>query len=300
MKPPSESCVICGNHTYIEKFICQDYTVSNEMFGVFACNACGFQVTSPRPEESEMGKYYQSENYVSHSNKSYGLMSFLYRNARKYALNQKHDLLKPYLQGNKILDIGCGTGAFLAFMNAKGYDGVGVEPDATARKNALEIFGILANGEDYLNTATEQSFDLITMWHVLEHVYHLEDRLKQLHKLIKDDGLICIAVPNPDSTDAQYYNEKWAAYDVPRHLYHFRPKDITALFEKYGFDMIGMHPMKLDAYYVSMLSEKYAGTSFSFLKGFFRGWQANQKAKNGFYSSQIYFFEKQGDLKPKI
>jgi len=294
VKPPSESCVICGNKSYTQKLICQDYTFSNEKFGVFACDNCGFQITSPRPSEADIGKYYQSENYVSHSNKSFGLISSVYRMVRKMALGQKYNLLKPYLNGKKLLDIGCGTGAFLAYMKNKGMDGVGVEPDETARKNAEKLFQVIPKTEAYLNEVESNTFDLITMWHVLEHVYHLEERIQTLYKILKADGTVCIAVPNSESYDAQFYKAQWAAYDVPRHLYHFRPKDLEALMQKHGFRLAKMYPMKFDAFYVSMLSEKYAGSSLSFLKGAFRGLISNLKAKNGFYSSQIYLFQKTG------
>lgn len=292
VKPPSESCVICWNKSYSQKLICQDYTVSNEKFGIFACDNCGFQITSPRPSETEIGKYYQSENYVSHSNKSFGLMSIAYRLVRRFALNQKYQLLKPFISGKKLSDIGCGTGAFLAFMNAKGMDGIGVEPDETARKNAEKLFQVIPKTEAYLNEVEKNSFDLITMWHVMEHVYFLEERIKTLYEILKTDGTVCIAVPNPESYDAQFYKEHWAAYDVPRHLYHFRPKDIEALMQKQGFRLVKMIPMKFDAFYVSMLSEKYVGSSLSFFKGAFRGLLSNLKAKNGYYSSQIYLFRK--------
>lgn len=266
--------------------------VSGQEFGIFECTGCGFRVTLPRPSTIEIGDYYKSDKYVSHSNQSFGLMSIIYREVRKLALKGKYRLLKPYLKGERVLDIGCGTGAFLSFMQKKGFDVTGVEPDADARRNALSFYNIHAEDEVFLSTCGAQQFDLITMWHVLEHVMDLPERIQTISHILKKDGLLCIAVPNFKSFDAHYYEKYWAAWDVPRHLWHFSPENISALFSKYGFELIIMHPMKYDAFYVSILSEKYRGKALSFLRGCIRGMISNWKAKNGTYSSQIYLLRK--------
>ena len=227
-------------------------------------------------------------------------MSMLYKQVRKIALNGKFKLLKEKIKGKNILDIGCGTGAFIAFMQGKGFNVTGVEPDEDARRNAAHLFGVKPMEESFLQSAKAESFDLITMWHVLEHVYDLNERIQTIKRLLKEDGLLCVAVPNPESYDAEYYKEFWAAWDVPRHLSHFRPEDIRTLFENEGMELIEMHPMKFDAYYVSMLSEKYQGNAFSFLRGLYRGWLSNAHAKNVTYSSQIYLLRKKGQFKAQI
>lgn len=294
VKPTTESCVICASQEYQHKFNCKDFTVSGQSFGIYECVQCGFKMTYPRPEESEIGRYYKSEKYVSHTNRSFGLMSIAYRVVRKWALKKKYRLLKPYIKGKKILDIGCGTGAFVAYMCQKGYEAYGIEPDEDARKMANEIFNVQANDESFLSNCPATSFDLITMWHVLEHVMNLPERISTIYRILKHDGILCLALPNPNSPDANYYQDYWAAWDVPRHIWHFRPKDVSSLFEKFGFEIIGMYPMKFDAYYVSLLSEKYRGNAFYLFSGLFRGWLSNLKAKNGYYSSQIYLIQKKG------
>lgn len=296
VKPSTESCVICGNQKFENKFLCKDHTVSGQEFGIFECSGCGFHVTLPRPSTIEIGDYYKSDKYVSHSNQSFGLMSIIYREVRKLALKGKYRILMPYLKGKRVLDIGCGTGAFLSFMQKKGFDIAGVEPDADARRNALSFYNIHAEDESFLSACRPQQFDLITMWHVLEHVMDLPERIQTIHRILKNDGLLCVAVPNPNSYDAKYYKEYWAAWDVPRHLWHFSPENISAIFSKYGFELIIMHPMKYDAFYVSILSEKYRGKAFSFLRGCFRGMISNWKAKNGTFSSQIYLLRKKGQF----
>lgn len=265
-----------------------------------ACSNCGFKITHPRPALNEIGAYYKSDKYVSHSNKSFGLMSMLYKQVRKIALNGKYKLLKEKINGKSILDIGCGTGAFIAFMQDKGFDVTGVEPDEDARRNAEQLFRVKPKEESFLQYAEAESFDLITMWHVLEHVYDLNERISTIHRILKNDGLLCVAVPNPECYDAELYKEFWAAWDVPRHLWHFRPKDIKSLFSNYSFEMFEMHPMKFDAYYVSMLSEKYRGSSHSFLSGLFQGWLSNRKAKKDTFSSQIYLLRKTGSFQAQI
>lgn len=141
-------------------------------------------------------------------------------------------------------------------------------------------------GQESLYELREQSFDIITMWHVLEHVYELRKDLEQLTKLLKPGGTIFIAVPNMGSYDAQYYKSLWAAYDVPRHLYHFQEKDIKNLFADFNFKVVDILAMKYDAFYVSMLSEKYRKGSM--MRALIIGLQSNRLARNFGYSSQVY------------
>ncbi|MEX2379719.1 MAG: class I SAM-dependent methyltransferase [Vicingaceae bacterium] len=289
------NCPICEGKEFDKSLSCVDYTVSQKKFDITQCKSCGFQFTNPIPLETEIGKYYESEEYISHSNTSKGLVNKLYQTVRNITLQQKIQLIKRLVEGKKLLDIGCGTGEFLKVCKDNGYDVKGIEPSESAKKFAVENYKLDVYSEEKIKEFSPNSFDLITMWHVLEHVYHLKARVEEAQKLIVKNGVLIVAVPNHNSYDAEYYKEHWAAYDVPRHLYHFSPTDIKNLFEPNGFELEDVLPMKFDSYYVSMLSEKYKTGKANLLKAFQVGLKSNQKAskaKSPKYSSQIYILRK--------
>ena len=208
---------------------------------------------------------------------------------RNLNLSGKYKLISKFKNKGSVLDIGQGTGEFLHHMQGKGWTVKGIEPNAEARQFAKEKYHLDVEDESEMANLSEHSFDLITMWHVLEHVPDLSGRMEQLKKLVKKDGYIIIAVPNLDSPDSRKYKEKWAALDVPRHLYHFTKETMTKLLNKYQFDVTGIYPLKFDAYYVSMLSEKYLGNSFPYPAAFQNGLHSNRKArKENEYSSMIF------------
>jgi 2-polyprenyl-3-methyl-5-hydroxy-6-metoxy-1,4-benzoquinol methylase len=283
-----EHCPIC-NHLEHEVFLTvKDHMITQEVFTIVRCKGCGFHFTNPIPELDKIGAYYKSEEYVSHSSSKKGLINFLYGVVRKRTLNQKVAWLNKVARGKHLLDVGCGTGHFLRTAKQKGYHVTGIEPDEDARHFANEENDIQPLPQEKLYELPENSFDAITMWHVLEHVYELNADLEKMAALLKKDGVFMIAVPNMAAYDAQLYKEYWAAYDVPRHLYHFQQSNIVQLFSKYGFELKEVLPMKYDAYYVSMLSEKYKNGSL--LKAIINGWKSNRKAKQFGFSSQVYVF----------
>lgn len=262
------------------------------------CSTCEFKFTNPRPVESEIGKYYQSEEYISHSNTTKGIINLAYKIVRNYTLKQKLKLINRLTNNREqaainLLDIGCGTGDFLHTCKSAGYKVVGIEPNPKALKFAKDKYSLDVKTEDNIKNLGNESFDVITMWHVLEHVHFLNDRIAELKFLLKKNGVLVVAVPNCSSFDAKIYKENWAAYDVPRHLYHFVYQDIKTLFEKKSMSIKEVLPMKFDSYYVSLLSEKYKGGWM--INGIFNGWisnrnalRAHRKASEHKWGSQIY------------
>lgn len=295
-----KNCPICNSVEQAEFLTCIDHTQSKKEFTIVQCKSCGFKFTNPRPDTTEIGSYYKAEEYISHSDTTKGLMNSLYHLVRKYTLAKKLQLAArlcgiPSTKNPKsLLDIGCGTGAFLKTCYDAGFKCIGIEPDADVRRSAINNYKIDVRSESELNTLQIESFDIITMWHVLEHVHNLNARIIKIKELLKPYGRAIVAVPNCNSLDAKHYGNKWAAYDVPRHLYHFTPKDITTLFEKHGMKVIETLPMRFDSFYVSMLSEKYKTGDVKYIQAIFQGILSNVSAiKSGLeFSSQIYIIKK--------
>jgi len=254
-----KSCPNCGNADIYKVLSAKDYTVSGEEFDIWECRNCTQRFTQNIPDQEKIAAYYQSENYISHSDTSKGLINNLYHKVRKRTLLQKKNLVEQITgksRGN-ILDIGAGTGAFLNTMKNANWNCTGIEPDKNAREKALELYGLNLKDADTLFSLASGSFDAITLWHVLEHVHELHKYVDQLRNLLSKDGKLFIAVPNYTSTDAKIYQQFWAAYDVPRHLYHFSPKSMEHLLNGHGLKLESTKPMWFDSVYVSMLSEKY-------------------------------------------
>lgn len=286
-----DNCPICGSADIEKKMECKDFTVSKELFSIAACKACGFHFTNPQPDPENLGAYYESEDYVSHSDTSKGIVNNLYQRVRRRTLKQKIALVERNSESkSRLLDIGCGTGYFLATAKENGWETIGIEPSPSARQTAIEKFDLDVREEKDLAGLPSASFGAITMWHVLEHVPALNERVAELKRLLTPNGTIFVAVPNRLSHDAEFYKENWAAWDVPRHLWHFAPADIQALFEKQNLQVINILPMKFDSYYVSMLSEKYRKGKTSLPAAFWRGWISNLKSGGNppRCSSQIY------------
>ena len=283
-----EKCPVCGGESHQLFLEAVDHNVSKDKFKIVECNTCTFRFTNPIPTEETIGEYYKSENYVSHSGTKKGLVNKVYHIVRNRAIKQKEKLAAKHSQEKSILDIGCGTGDFLGYCKSQNWQTLGLEPDESARKIALENNAIEAKELNHLFQLEGNSFDVISMWHVLEHVYNLNEDIEQYKKLLKKDGTLIIAVPNCSSKDAEHYKSNWAAYDLPIHLYHFRPNNMKQLFAKHGMEVVEILPMKFDSYYISMVSEKYKGGNI--FSGFWNGFKSNMAANssNNKYSSQIY------------
>ncbi|MEA1897300.1 MAG: class I SAM-dependent methyltransferase [Bacteroidota bacterium] len=247
----------------------KDYFLSGENFSLFQCSQCEFVFTQDHPGKEIISSYYKSEEYVSHSNTRDGIVNKLYHFSRGYMLGRKRKLIErlTHKKTRNILDIGSGTGFFLNHMREHGWDVTGIEPSEEGRKFCRDQFALEIQDEKTLFTLDKESYDVITLWHVLEHIQDIDEYMKKIHSMLRKDGLLLIALPNLRSTDAIIYKEKWAAYDVPRHLWHFTPFSFKKLAAKYQFQLLKMKSMPLDAGYVSLLSEKYRNNLLGFLAG---------------------------------
>jgi len=274
----------------LEPFLeCKDYTVSGEIYQVKKNTEFDMLVTVPVPEN--LGDYYKSEDYISHTDSKKSVLDKVYQTVKNITLKRKLKLINSFGTSTKnILDVGAGTGDFLKVCKDNSWNVFGTEPDNDAR-NIAEKKGV--NLQENLSEIKNSKFDVITLWHVLEHVENLQEYISELENLLSESGRLIIAVPNYKSNDANYYKEHWAAFDVPRHLWHFSRTSIAKLFSLVDMIMEKTLPMKFDSYYVSFLSEKYKSGKMNPIKSFQRGFSSNLRAKDtNEYSSLIYVLKK--------
>ena len=276
--------MIFQNNIFYQKV--KDYSVSKEIFDLHHNPEFDLLITFPKPSLEKLPSYYESEDYISHTDGKRSVFERMYHFIKNIALKNKLNLINSESQKGKLLDIGAGTGDFLVVAKKDGWQITGIEPGEKPRNIAIQKGVSFANN---LAELEDNSFDVITMWHVLEHVPDLEFQIKELKRLIKTNGTILIAVPNFNSFDANYYGKFWAAFDVPRHLWHFSKTAIEKLFAVENLKLVKIVPMKFDSFYVSLLSEKYKNGRMNFLKAFWIGWKSNRYGKrNVEYSSHIY------------
>ena len=277
------------NNIFFQKV--KDYSVSKEIFELHHNPEYDLLMTFPKPSLEKLPSYYESEDYISHTDGKRSLFERVYHLIKGIALKNKLKLINAQSAKGKLLDIGAGTGDFLVVAKNDGWNITGIEPSAKAKGIAINK-GV--NFADSLSVLESHSFDIITMWHVLEHVPNLEDYLSELKRLIKPTGTIIIAVPNFKSFDANFYGRHWAAYDVPRHIWHFSKTAIEKLFAEKGIQLTAVLPMKFDSFYVSLLSEKYKTGRMNFIRAFFVGLKSNLNGKKtNEYSSHIYILKNQ-------
>lgn len=270
----------------------KDYFLTQEEFELKE-NSFGILETQPQPTSENLPNYYQSEEYISHTDSKKSVFDFAYQLAKKFNLKNKKDAILKYKTSGALLDYGCGTGDFLNYIK-NDFEATGIEPNEKAASFAKEKSSLKITTNTDLTQFKNETFDIITLWHVFEHIPNLEETSVELKRILKKEGILIIALPNHKSYDAQYYQNFWAAYDVPRHLWHFSKTTINNWFSQFEMKIIEIVPMKLDAIYVSILSEQYRNKNiFSLPKGILRGIISNQKAKkSGEYSSLIYILKK--------
>lgn len=274
------NCPVCDSTEIKNVFSAKDNTVSGETFVIAGCNSCSLRFTQDVPDAVSVSPYYKSEDYISHTNTSKGFINSLYQSIRKRTLIKKRKLIEKStgIKNGNLLDVGSGTGAFVNEMKTNGWNTTGLEPDAGARSVAKKLYNLdLPDVKEFYHLP-ENSFDAITLWHVLEHVHDLTFYIQQLKSLLKENGKLFIAVPNYTSADAKIYKEHWAAYDVPRHLYHFSPRSMQALMEKNNLKIIQYKPMWYDSFYISLLSSKYKSGKTKWLPAVWNGFRSNINA----------------------
>jgi SAM-dependent methyltransferase len=283
-------CPVCEKNNFKLFLKGKDHFLTGEEFTIVECIDCGFRFTNPRPDENEITRYYDSTDYIAHNSRKHNLIQTIYKAVRKITIRQKYSIVKKHSKGKILMDIGCGTGEFLNYCSKMNFVTTGIEPNEKARVFGKVEFGLSILNENELDSFQPSSFDIITMWHVLEHVHKLNERMKRIKQLLKPEGTFIIAVPDSNSWDAGKYKACWAAYDLPRHLYHFTPDSVKKLALKNGFSVSTIIPLKFDAFYISLLSEKYFSAKQKYFHAFIQGIRSNmygRKNENN-YSSLIY------------
>ncbi len=289
-------CPLCKSARFLNYSEITDFAVTGEKFILCKCSDCQLLFTNPRPGQTEIGPYYNFPEYFSHEDKAKSITQWIYQKVRNYNISKKVDFIEQYKKKGKLLDYGCGTGEFLRAAKSKGWKVAGIEPNDKARHQAnLKLKDRIK--ESIEETDQNTRYDIITLFHVLEHIHDLRKTTKRVLNHLKSSGYILIAVPNHDSWDGKKYGKFWAGWDIPRHLYHFNSNSITAFKDEFGLELIETKPMKFDSFYVSLLSEGYLDKEAPLLKkywnAFFAGLKSNKMAsKPGEYSSNIFVFKR--------
>ncbi len=281
------NCPVCGNSKFSKYLDTRDYFFTKEEFSLSKCMECSFVFTNPIP--LNLSRYYETEEYLSHHSEKGGLVSRVYSHIRSLNIQRKYNLVSNYTKTGSILDIGCGTGELLGYFQKKGWETKGIEPDKNAREVAINKNNIDAVDEILIDKIPGSSFDVVSMWHVLEHVLDLNCRIKDVKRITKNNGTMIFALPNLNSPDSKKYGKYWSALDVPRHLYHFTQESFEKLISKHDLELVHAEPMKFDAFYVSMLSEKYLNNKMPLISAALTGLKSNNMAKKkNNYSSMIF------------
>ncbi len=257
-----ERCPVCGSGDLKKIFDAVDHFSSKEVFPVCDCTVCGFRFTNNFPSEDVIGKYYDSPDYISHSDSDKGLINKLYHLFREHMLKRKVKVAESFVKGydKTLLDIGCGTGYFMNAAEKYGFTVSGIEKNKKAREWAINHFALDVKDEKSFFEMKDVSFSIITLWHVLEHLEKPNETIDKIKDILAPDGTVVLALPNHHSYDARFYKEMWAAYDTPRHLWHFTPVSVEQLLAGHRMKIVKRFRMPLDAFYISLLSEKYKGS----------------------------------------
>lgn len=267
------SCPLCLSEMIAAQYECTDHFISKEVFEISRCGNCGFLFTQDYPDEKEISGYYESEEYISHSDTNAGLLNKLYHLIREYMLIRKRGIIEKAtgLKKGSLLDIGSGTGHFAAMMKKSGWNVKAIEINEKARLHSSKVFGLDVFAPSEIQGFEKETLHCVTLWHVLEHLHNPADYISKIHTLLKPGGICLVALPNSSSLDAKFYRRFWAAFDVPRHLWHFDPSTFRLFTKKSAFNIESQAVLPFDVFYISLLSEKYRGSKYPFIKGLMRG-----------------------------
>ena len=246
------NCIICENNESVDYLQLTDrLSILPTNYHLVQCQ-CSFVYLNPRPKIDNISSYYPSEKYDPHymSNKSIWIK--FYHFVQFFTLRWKYSKIPDIHRSRNLLDIGAGQGEFASFMSKRGWNVVIQDANIDIiDKNIPHDYNFV---KDLQQINESESFNVITLWHSLEHIHNIKDLYSQINRLLAPEGVLLIAVPNLQAPEKKSFGVKWAAYDAPRHLYHFHPDSIKRLCMKYDFKIVRKFSLFQDSPYNILLS----------------------------------------------
>ncbi len=231
-------CLVCGSSDFIPRFRLRDwaYGLPGE-FQLVTCRACGHVYQTPRPTQPAIGLFYPDSYQPYHRTVRESLLWI--RIWRHVQFRERCLQVARLCSGGRLLDVGCSTGLFLKEMRHYGdWTLAGVEANTLAAQYAHDVFGLdIFCGQIEHAPWQRGSFDVITLWDVLEHLPNPQTALRRIRNLLTDEGWLIVSVPNADSIDARLFGRYWIGLDAPRHLSVFSLNGLKRLFTETGFEL---------------------------------------------------------------
>lgn len=241
------SCNLCSSDSFTTLFTLRDtLSLTNEIFRLVTCNQCGLVYLNPRPSAEQLDTFYPEEYWWRRGKKTNNVLSKLARNFeewyRTYLLNTEVRLLKKMLnKGSKILDVGCGRGDILYLCKRSGFETYGIELSEKAARNARIEYGLdVYQGSLFEIDFGPNYFDAITFYHVFEHLPDSLRVLKKANRMLKDEGILVIQIPNIDSLQFKLFSKRWFGLSIPQHFYHFSSRTIEEMLKKANFEIVNI------------------------------------------------------------
>ena len=243
-------CIICSSK-YASSFISLNDRLSNssKKYNLLKC-ICGFIYLNPRPDIGEINHYYKLDNYDPHKESFNSFWNTAYHYVQKVTLNWKYRIITKYIKKGSLLDIGGGKGEFAQFINKKGWDVTFQDNMTDLNRRENNSFFV----RELSNVNSTKRFDVITLWHSLEHIHNIKYLFDSINNMLKDSGILIIAVPNMNAPERKFYKYTWAPYDAPRHLYHFNLDSLNKLCQNKGYYIMSKYSLYQDIPYNVILS----------------------------------------------